>query len=334
MKTNRIFSILFIFTLVTLTLCFGACSNDKKPSKQTAQTPQSNTNAYKQVSPMFNADSAYFFIEKQVAFGPRIVESKASLQCADWIASKFKSYGAQVILQKGSMTNWDKRKIKVTNIIAQINPTAKKRILLTAHWDSRPYADNDPIVSNRTKPVLAADDGGSGVAVMIEVARIISENKLPIGVDFMCFDAEDLGKPEFEDSYCLGTQYWGKNIVPANYHADFAINLDMVGGKGATFIWEKNSIDQGETYLRKVWEKAALLGYANQFQYLQNGQITDDHVYVHQYTQIPAIDIIHFNPNTGFPAWWHTVNDDLNNIDKGTLKAVGQTLLEVIFTEK
>jgi glutaminyl-peptide cyclotransferase len=143
-----------------------------------------------------------------------------------------------------------------------------------------------------------------------------------------------LGKPEYEDSYCLGTQYWGKNQLPVNYKASYAINLDMVGGKGAKFVWEKNSIDQGESILRKVWEKAALLGYSDIFQYLQLGQITDDHVYVHKYTQIPAIDLIHFNQQTGFPIWWHTVNDDMTNIDNNTLKSVGQTLLEVIYSEK
>lgn len=330
--------------LFAICLCIGigvlpSCGNDTPPNK----TPEQNTNpapaAYKQISPNFNADSAYFFIQKQVDFGPRITGTQPSIKCGNWISQQFKKYGAQVIEQKGVVTNWDKRKLNIINIIAQFNPTAKKRILLTAHWDSRPIADNDPIESNKTKPVLAADDGGSGVGVMLEVARIIHENKISdIGVDLICFDAEDWGNPsaEFqnEDTYCLGTQYWGQNLTPSNYTADFAINLDMVGGKGATFIWEQHSINQGENILRKVWEKAANLGYSNFFYYYNYGQITDDHFYVHKYTKIPAIDIINFNKESGFPAWWHTVNDNMNNIDRSTLKAVGQTVLEVIYSEK
>ncbi len=313
----------------------AACGNDQP--KTSTETNTNNTPpvaTYKQVSPNFSADSAYFFMQKQVDFGPRVTASDASLKCAAWMSAQFKKYGATVMEQKGTVTNWDKKKYAIVNIIAQVNPKATKRILITAHWDSRPYADNDPIEANKNKPVLAADDGASGIGVMLEITRIIQLNKLDIGVDFMCFDAEDLGKPDFEDSYCLGTQYWGQNQIPKNYKADFAINLDMVGGRGATFVWEKNSVTQGENILRKVWEKAGLLGYADVFQYLQNGQITDDHVYVHKYTKIPAIDIIHFNKQTGFPAWWHTVNDNMNNIEPATLKAVGQTLLEVIYTEK
>ncbi len=336
MINSKIFKVQQALIFVGIILTFIACGNDNNNNKTTTSSAPNTepiTEAAKQISPNFNADSAYYFMQKQVDFGPRITASSASLKCADYIAAQFEKFGATVVKQKGTVTNWDKRKLNIVNIIAQTNPKASKRILITAHWDSRPYADNDPVEANKTKPVLAADDGASGIGVMLEMARIIQANKLDIGVDFMCFDAEDLGKPEFEDSYCLGTQYWGKNQVPLNYKAQYAINLDMVGGKGAKFVWENNSVTQGESILRLVWGKAALLGNSNTFQFLQSGAIIDDHVYVNKYTQIPAIDIIHYNQETGFPAWWHTVNDNMNNIDQNTLKAVGQTLLEVIYTE-
>ncbi|MES2382285.1 MAG: M28 family peptidase [Bacteroidota bacterium] len=339
MKQHNQYIYIFI-SLVSSVLLLSACGNETPPST-TKQTDTATTQAtgYQQASPNFNADSAYYFVQKQVDFGPRVTGTKESIKCAAWLSQQFKNYGAKVTEQKGQVTNWAKSKLNCINIIAQFNPEAKKRILITAHWDSRPVADNDPVESNRTKPVLAADDGGSGVAVMLEIARVIKQNKLNgIGVDLICFDAEDWGNPSAEfqdaDTYCLGTQYWGQNIVPQNYTADFAINLDMVGGKDAKFIWEQHSINQGENVLRKVWEKAALLNYGNFFYYYQYGQITDDHFYVHKYTKIPAIDIINFNKETGFPAWWHTVNDNMSNIDRATLKAVGQTVLEVIYTEK
>lgn len=329
MKKN----IIHIAYFIAIMLIVEACNNNTPKTADNNKT-EIKMDAYKQVSPTFNADTAFNFMQQQVNFGPRVTGSTASIKCSNWIVAQFKKYGASVLVQKGVVTNWDKNKINIINMIAQTNTKATKRILITAHWDSRPYADNDPIESNKTKPVLAADDGASGIGVMLELARVIQQNKLDIGVDFICFDAEDLGKPEFEDSYCLGTQYWGKNILPINYKANYAINLDMVGGKGATFIWEKNSINQGESILRNVWEKAANLGYSTIFPYVQLGNITDDHLYVYKYTKIPAIDIINMNSNTGFPTWWHTVNDNMNNIDPLTLKAVGQTLLEVIYTEK
>ncbi len=312
----------------------SSCSDTPKPNTKA----QEQTTIYKQVSPNFNQDSAYYFVQKQADFGPRVVETDEHKKCGDWLITEFKKYANNVIEQKGSSITWDKRKISIRNIIAQFNPTASKRILITAHWDSRPIADNDPIETNKTKPILGVDDGASGVAVMLEMARAIKQNKLDIGVDFICLDAEDLGNPDpkykDDNTYCLGTQYWATHLHTPNYKADFAINLDMVGGKGAKFVWEKHSFDYAPTILRKVWDNAVQLGYSDIFYYYQIGEITDDHLYINTMAKIPCIDIIHFNEHTGFPAWWHTVNDNISNIDKQTLKAVGQSLLEVIYKEK
>ena len=327
-----------IINVFTIASCIAfaiisACNNNPKP-KPAATTQQPE--AYKQVSPTFNEDSAFYFVEKQVSFGPRVVETPEHKKCGDWLLTEFKKYADNVIEQKGSSTTWDKKKIGIRNVIAQFNPSATKRILITAHWDSRPIADNDPNEVNHTKSILGADDGGSGVGVMLEMARVLKSNKTDIGVDFICLDAEDLGNPDskFKDSYCLGTQYWATHLHTPNYKAEFAINLDMVGGKGAKFVWEKNSITYAESTLRKVWEKGVQLGYSDIFYYYQIGEITDDHLYINTLAHIPAIDIIHFNEETGFPTWWHTVNDNMTNIDRKTLKAVGQSLLEVIYTEK
>ncbi|MFA6517475.1 MAG: M28 family peptidase [Bacteroidia bacterium] len=295
------------------------------------KTQSKETSVYVKASPEFNADTAYSFVQKQVDFGPRVVSSAAHIACGDWIVKSFKKYAHTVIEQKGSMMNWDKRQIPIRNIIASFNPKHTKRILITAHWDSRPYADNDPVVANHRQAVTAADDGASGVAVMLEMARVLAQKMPDVGVDFICFDAEDLGKTAYDDSYCLGSQYWGRNLHQAGYKADFAINLDMVGGRGAKFVWEGYSIQQAEPVLRRVWDHAIQLGYSGYFFYFRSGAITDDHKYIFDYTSIPAIDIICFNQETGFPSWWHTIHDTMENIDRNTLKAVGQTVLETIF---
>jgi hypothetical protein len=310
-----------------------ACND--KPKKKTAE-PAQTTPSYVQVSPAFNADSAYSFIEQQVAFGPRVCNSEAHTACGNFLANEFRKYADEVIEQKGSVTNWDGRKLQIKNIIASFNPKASKRVLICSHWDSRPYADNDPNPANHNTPIDAADDGASGVAVMLEMARTMSLSKPNIGVDFICLDAEDLGKSDQGgDTYCLGSQYWGKNPHKIGYKANYGVLLDMVGAYNARFIWEGFSMKFAEPALRKVWDQGVQLGYTNYFYYYQGGYITDDHKYINELTGIPTIDMIHYTESTEshFPAHWHTVNDKINVIDRNTLKAVGQTLLEVLYKE-
>lgn len=319
----------------TMALGFLVSCNEAPKKKQSPETTPV-TETYKKVSPNFNADSAYLFIEKQVSFGPRVCNSEAHTACGNYLTSEFKKYADEVIEQKATVLNWDKKKLQIRNIIASFNPEAKKRVLICAHWDSRPYADNDPNPSNHQTAIDAADDGASGVAVMLEMARIMAKDKPSIGIDFICLDAEDLGKSDLGgDTYCLGSQYWSKNKHKPGYNANYGILLDMVGGFNARFIWEGFSMKHAEPVLRKVWDQAIQLGYNNYFYYYQGGFITDDHKYINELANIPTIDIIHYSEstNTGFPAHWHTVNDKLNAIDRNTLKAVGQTLLEVVYKE-
>lgn len=323
----------FLAIVIALFL-LASCGNEPKPKKTEASAP--SPAKYQQISPSFNADSAYYFIEKQVSFGPRVCNSDAHTACGNYLVAEFKKYADEVTEQKAVVNNWDNKPLHIRNIVASFNPTAKKRILICAHWDSRPYADNDPNPANHTKAVDAADDGASGVAVMLEMARMMSKNKPSVGIDLICLDAEDLGKSDKgSDSYCLGSQYWGKKPHKLGYKADYGILLDMVGAFNAKFVWEGFSMKYAEPVLRKVWDQAIQLGFSNYFYYYQGGFITDDHKYINELAKIPTIDIIHYNEqtNSGFPAHWHTVNDNMNNIDRNTLKAVGQTILEVVYKE-
>ncbi|MFN4993779.1 MAG: M28 family peptidase, partial [Bacteroidota bacterium] len=289
--------------------------------------------AYKQVSPNFNADSAYYFVDKQVSFGPRVTNSEPHKKCGDWLVAELRKMSDNVIEQKTTLTNYDGRQLNIRNIIAEINPKADKRILLCAHWDSRPFADEDTKDTN--KPILGANDGGSGVGVLMEIARIIKNNPLSVGIDIVLFDAEDLGKSEHNNSYCLGSQYWSTNLHKPGYKAEYGILLDMVGAANAKFAWEEVSVTYARLVLEKVWGTAQVLGYPH-FVYYNKGGIIDDHAYVNKNAGIPTIDIIHFDTQTqsGFPEHWHTHRDNMYAIDRTTLKAVGQTLLEVIYSEK
>ena len=300
------------------------------------------------VGPSFNADSAYAFTKAQCDFGPRDMNSRGHDLCGEWIVSKFKEYGCKVTTQTATLAGYDGTKLRSRNIMASINPEATTRILLCAHWDSRPWADNDPDSANWRKPILAANDAASGVAVMLELARIIGKSKdekafnKQLGIDFVCFDAEDWGTPQWadvadnSDSWALGAQYWSKNL-PQGYEARYGVLLDMVGGVGAKFYREGMSMQYAPEIVKKVWRAAREVGFGSYFPKEDGGVITDDHVPVNQFAKIPTIDIIPYYADcqqSSFGPTWHTLADNMENIDKNTLKAVGQTLVQVIYKEK
>ena len=313
-----------------------ACQN----RKQTAQETEPQL-----VRPTFNEDSAMTFCAEQCAFGPRTMNSKAHKECEEWIISKFKQYGCEVTTQEAKVTAWDGNVLHFSNIIAQLNPEAKQRILICAHWDSRPWADNDPDEKNHHTPVIAANDGASGVAVMIEIARILQPSSIThqpsTGIDFVCFDAEDYGTPQWsgkqeENSWALGAQYFAKKYTssPNKENWKGAILLDMVGGQGAKFYQERFSKDYAQSIIDDVWQAAYDAGYGSYFPHQSGGYITDDHKPLND-AGIPAIDIIPYYPDceeSAFGPTWHTINDDMSHIDKNTLKAVGQTLIQYIYT--
>lgn len=329
-----------LLTSLIATLLFWSCNN--QPTTQNSATnPQPARPQV--VVPEFNADSAYHFIEAQLAFGPRVPNSAAHDKCAAYLVQKLKSYLPSVIEQKGEVKGFDGTVLRFNNIVGSFNPSQNNRIFISSHWDSRPWADHDPDPKNRTKPVPAANDGASGVGVIIEIARQISLSHPEIGVDFILFDAEDYGPPEDKkieedhaDWWGLGSQYWAKNPHVENYYARYGILLDMVGAPGATFLQEGFSLQYARDVVEKVWNSGNRIGYSAYFLFEKGNYINDDHLYVNKINGIPTIDIIHLDKTSehSFYKTWHTVSDDISSIDKNTLKAVGQTLLTVIYEER
>ena len=339
-------SLLHLFTSSLLN-----CGNTKSSSaNEAAQQP---------VGPTFVADSAYLFCEQQCQFGPRTMNSAAHDQCEQWIIQKFQQYGLTVTTQKATLKGYDGTPLQSTNIIASYRPELTDRILLCAHWDCRPWADNDPDEANWHKPVLAANDAATGVAVMLEIARLISSVEAAkstaaadsslstihssLGIDFLCFDAEDYGFPQWEtiddpgNTWALGSKYWAENPHTAGYKARYGILLDMVGGQGAQFYQEIMSKHYAKHIVDKVWQAAAVVGFGSSFPTAEGGGITDDHIPVNTVANIPCIDIIPYYPTceqSSFGPTWHTLNDDMAHLDKNTLRAVGQTIIQVLFSEK
>lgn len=330
-----------MIALLIVALIVGAAFNFL-PSNKAEVSETEEIEKVQPVGPDFNADSAYIYLQEQCDFGPRTMNSTAHDKCEKWIIQKFEQYGCKVTTQKATLNGYDSTPLRSTNIIASYNPEATTRIMFCAHWDCRPWADNDPDSTNWHKPIVAANDAASGVGVMIELARILKGSGLELGVDFICFDAEDYGTPQwFEgedpgDTWALGAQYFANNL-PEGYAPRYGILLDMVGGVGAKFYREGMSMQYAPAIVKKVWNAARQVGYGSYFPKDDGGMITDDHIPVNQTANIPCIDVIPYYPDcaqSSFGPTWHTIADNMDNIDKNTLKAVGQTMVQVLFTEK
>lgn len=335
-----------LFHAFLIILVLAACKQSK---------PVATDEELQMAGPVFNADSALAFCAAQCAFGPRTMNSDAHEQCAQWIIQRFEQYGCKVTTQRADLKGWDGKVLHSTNIIAQINPEAQQRIIICAHWDSRPWADNDPDSANWHKPVMAANDAASGVGVMLELARLINgndttatdsmagNNALAIGIDLVCFDAEDYGAPDWsgltetEDTWALGAQYYASNLAalyPNGNQPQHGILLDMVGGQGARFYQEGLSLHYAQNIVNLVWQSAATAGYGSFFPNERGGTITDDHKPLNE-AGIPTIDIIPYYPDceqSSFGPTWHTVSDDMQHLDKNVLKAVGQTIIQYLYS--
>ncbi|MEL6255356.1 MAG: DUF4910 domain-containing protein [Bacteroidota bacterium] len=268
---------------------------------------------------------------KQVAFGPRVPNTGSHINCGEWLGKFLEEKGAKVFRQTALLTAWDGTQLSSQNIIAQYNPEVKKRILLSAHWDTRPIAEMD--TTRKDKPISGANDGASGVGVLLEIARQIQAKGPAVGIDICLWDSEDYGNPGTINSYCLGTQYWAKNKHVPNYNAQFGINLDMVGAEGAQFFKEENSMVYAAGIVEKVWLSARRQGYGSYFSHVRSNAVTDDHFYISKLAGIPCIDVIDQRNGVNFFEEWHTHGDNMSVISKETLKAVGQTVLDVIYRE-
>lgn len=324
-----------IYIVITLLLLLLSCGGSG--AKQ-AVTKEQEQPVYR---PCFNGDSAYNFVSAQVAFGPRVPNSNSHKACGDWLESKLKSFGADVIAQHAELVAYTGEKLNARNIIAQFQPEKKKRVLLCAHWDSRPWADADPNPANHRKPIPGANDGGSGVGVLLEVARQLAITPSEVGVDIILFDAEDYGTHASEtaiseNAWALGSQYWARMPHKENYNARFGILLDIVGAPGSKFYREGISQHFASNIIDKVWKQAKKLGYENVFIDEEAGYVTDDHLFVNRFTGIPCIDIINYDSSSenSFGPYWHTMQDDMNWISAEMLEIVGNTVLAVIYNEK
>lgn len=325
-------NILIIFALI---LGFCSCK------KSTPETQSAIIDYTKVEIPVFNADSAYAYVKAQCDFGPRTPMSKASQLCGDYLINFMSQFADTVYVQNFSSKLWDGTNVEGRNIIASFNPDASERVVLAAHWDSRSWADEDENEENYKKAIDGANDGASGVGVLMEIARVFRQKPNTQGIDIVFFDLEDQGTPSWAESdvedqtdWCLGSQHWSKNPHYPFYTANYGILLDMVGFKNLRFTKEGLSMHYASYIMNKVWDIAAAKGYSNIFINEKTYPIMDDHHWVNLNARIPMIDIVQNDINYSFFPFWHTMQDNMSNISKESLKIVGDVCLTTIFSNQ
>lgn len=289
--------------------------------------------------PSFDPQLAYDYVAKQVSFGPRVPETPAHDSCADWIKATLEAHGCTTQFQIATVPGFDNQPMQIKNIIGSINPDHKRRVLLCAHWDTRRVADQDTV--RKDEPILGADDGGSGVGVLLALAKALESQPIDLGIDIVFFDAEDQGessqgKNAFRrESWCIGSQYWSANMHPMAQKPYMGILLDMVGSKGARFPREGLSMRHAPGVVNQVWGEALKLGHNDLFVFQNFNELVDDHLFINDIAKIPTIDIINLPTNPGanrtFGHYWHTHNDNMDVISKPTLGAIGEVLLQVLY---
>lgn len=338
-----------LINLILLAYLLISCSGSGASARDSAADSQSSAaekgDADKPAGidiPQFEADSAFAHIERQLSFGPRVPASAGHARCVDYIVSSLKRFGADTVyIQQGAASLADGRSVPVRNIFASFNAKASTRVLIAAHYDTRPWADEDTDASKHSTPIPGANDGASGVGVALELARLLGRQAPQVGVDFFFTDVEDSGSHDDEDdpmaasSWCKGAQYWAENpYFPTAYQPVYGILLDMVGGRDAKFCREYISEHLAPQLNARVWAIAQRLGVSRFVNEVQ-GAVTDDHLYINR-LGIPTIDIIECaNSATGsFPPYWHTMADDLSNISSETLGDVGKVVTAVIYMEQ
>lgn len=327
-------SILVNTLLIAITTVTAGCGGRKSGSADVPATVPHVAAA----DIKFNADSAYNYVKRQTEFGPRVPGSAAHSATAAYLADFMRRMNPDTVtVQTAPVKFADGKTAELKNIFARWGADRKSHVLLLAHWDTRPWADEDPDTKNHNTPIDGANDGGSGTGVLMEIARQLSRQLPPeTGVDILLVDAEDSGIDGDDASWCLGAQYFADNLpYKPTEMPRYAILLDMVGGRDARFHREYLSDHFARNIVDKVWSTASSIGYGHRFPNETGGALTDDHIALNR-AGIPAIDIVeNRHPVTGtFNPTWHTLDDNISNIDRGTLETVGRTVMKVLQNEK
>lgn len=336
-RPSSISPVLLAILLATSALLVS-CEEDKPQDAADQNTTNTSVPATVDTTglPVFSGQGAYDYVAKQVALGPRNPGSPGAKKAITFYMEEFGKYADNVEAQEFTHEGYEGEKLNLTNIFASFNPNSGTRILLCAHWDSRPRADWDPDSTKHDMAIPAANDGGSGAGVLLELARMFKENPPPIGVDIVLFDGEDYGDTRIDnvDQYFLGARYFSRNI-PTGYRPAFGILLDLVGDRDAEFAKEGISMQYASGYVNALWNAAQQMGLTR-FKQRMGSPIQDDHMILNEIAHIPTLDIIDADlvgHKSSDPRrkYWHTHKDDMENIGAATLEEVGKLLVYTVY---
>jgi glutaminyl-peptide cyclotransferase len=302
----------FVRTAITaataVTALLSACRDTSRPPRE------------------FDGQSAFGYIQTQVGFGPRIPGSEAHRQMGVWLDSLLRQRADTVVVQSWKHVTTRGDTLPLRNFIARFNPSAEKRLLLLAHWDSRPAADS-PRSQDPTRPVPGANDGGSGVALLLGVADVLKRSPPAIGVDLLFVDGEDYGDfTKAPSDVLIGSRYYGANQLPGPKPL-YAVLFDLVADKDLQLYQEGNSLVGAPEVVDLVWSTAKDLGYGGYFVSSPRHTLIDDHLEL-QKAGIRAIDVVDFD----YPSW-HTVDDTIDKVSPASLQVVGDVALALVRRE-
>jgi glutaminyl-peptide cyclotransferase len=311
--------------LISLLLLFSSCANKKQND-----APQPERAAATVSVPQFDGKQAFRYLTAQTDFGPRNPGSQGHAACLRYFQEELAKFADAVNLQPFTAADYRGTSYRMSNVIASFNLSASDRILLSAHWDTRPWADEDPDPANHTKPILGANDGASGIAVLLELARLLKHHPPPIGVDMVFFDGEDLGIHGSNDHWSLGSKYFARNKTPG-FRPRFGINIDMIGDAQLEITREPYSEQFAPAVVRLIFSTARLLG-VSQFVDRAGTPTYDDHIPLNE-AGIPTANLIDFNYPDASNRYWHTMEDTADKCSPESLEAVGKVLAHIIYSK-
>lgn len=271
----------------------------------------------------FDGARALSYVEQQLAFGPRVPNTPGHERTGDWLEAELRRRADTVIVQSFTQRTSGGETLRLRNIFARFRPEATERVLLLAHWDTRPVADKDPNPGNRRLPVPGANDGASGVAVLLGVADALAARPPAYGVDLLFVDGEDFGDFSDTTETLLGSRYFAAH-QPPGYPPLFAVLFDMVGDRDLEIPQEGYSVAAAPEVVNRVWRTAERLGYGRVFVSRVGEALTDDHLPLQQ-AGIRAIDVIDYD----YP-YHHTIEDTIDKVSAASLKIVGDVALALV----
>jgi len=276
----------------------------------------------------FDGEAALRYVQEQVAFGPRIPNTDGHRRTGDWIQAHLARTADSVEVQAFAHVTADGDTLHLRNFIGRFRPDVRERVLLLAHWDSRPHADQSRNLAEQELPVPGANDGASGVAVLLGVADVLAATPPSVGVDLLFVDGEDYGTFTMPDGglgpdVLLGSRHYAATLADADVPL-YAVLFDMIGDADLQIYQEGNSVSRAPEVVDRVWNAARDLGYGDVFQPTARYTLTDDHVPLLD-RGVRAIDVVDFD----YPPW-HTVTDTPDKVSARSLKIVGDVAVTLV----